>query len=676
VTAWPRRDPRRLEAEIVLAFVAGVAAFLVASLISTAARSHVPGTLLACVFLLAILAVAHYGGVLYALPVGAVSIQAFDWYFLPPLRVLDPATVLVLGLTLLMSVLVGALASRARGRAAASEGARSLLADEQAALRRVATLVARESSPGEVFAAVAEEVGRLLGVDSTTMFRYEDDDTVSAVATWAAAGEHVEVGGRWPLDGGDPAVTIARTGRPARIDDYDGVPGRIAAFIRDELGAGCSVGSPIVVDGRLWGALFIHSKQTVPLPADSEARLEHFTELVATAIANAQARAEVQRLVDEQAALRRVATLVAGESPPAEIFAAVAEELERLLGVGETTMSRYEDDGTATAVAAGDQCEAPMPVGTRLTLGGVNVATEVHRTGRPARIDDYANATGALGASVRNMGIRCAVGCPIVVDGRLWGCMIVGSRQAGPMPAGTESRIAKFTELVATAISNIQARSDLAASRARIVAATDEERRRVVRDLHDGAQQRLVHTIVTLKRAHKALQNGAETAPGLVAEALDHAQQATTELRELSHGILPSVLTHRGLHAGVDALASRMPVPVDNAVSVDRLPAAVEATAYFVVAEALTNLAKHSHAHRAAVTARVADGKLQLQVRDDGVGGAEPEGSGLLGLGDRLAVLDGSLRVESPADGGTLVAATIPLPATLEVAEAGPDRPG
>jgi signal transduction histidine kinase len=214
---------------------------------------------------------------------------------------------------------------------------------------------------------------------------------------------------------------------------------------------------------------------------------------------------------------------------------------------------------------------------------------------------------------------------------------------------------------VATAIANAAARTEVAASRARIVAAADEERRRVVRDLHDGAQQRLVHTVITLKLAHRAMQNDEEDARALVTEALDHAERATDELRELAHGILPAVLTQGGLRPGVDALALRMPVPVENAVSAGRLPAAVEATAYFVVAEALTNVAKHARAAHAAVTARIADGALVVQVRDDGVGGARPDGSGLLGLRDRLAVLDGRLRVESPAEGGTLVAAEIPL---------------
>jgi signal transduction histidine kinase len=193
------------------------------------------------------------------------------------------------------------------------------------------------------------------------------------------------------------------------------------------------------------------------------------------------------------------------------------------------------------------------------------------------------------------------------------------------------------------------------------VAATDEERRRVVRDLHDGAQQRLVHTIFTLKLAHGALQNEEAELPALLTAALEHAEQATDELRELAHGILPGALTHGGLRAAVGTLASRMPVPVEIDVSVGRLPATIEATAYFVVAEALTNVAKHADAAHAAVTARIEDGTLRVEVRDDGRGGARPDGSGLLGLADRLAVLHGQLRVESPVDGGTLVAADIPL---------------
>jgi signal transduction histidine kinase len=220
----------------------------------------------------------------------------------------------------------------------------------------------------------------------------------------------------------------------------------------------------------------------------------------------------------------------------------------------------------------------------------------------------------------------------------------------------------EFTELVATAIANLEARSALTASRARIVAAADQERRRVVRDLHDGAQQRLVNTVIMLKLAQRALESDTGEAPSLVRDALEHAERATQELRELAHGILPAVLTKGGLRAGIAALRSRTPVPVEIDVSVDRLPAPVEATAYFLVAEALTNVAKHSSARHADVVARIQDGTLRVEVHDDGVGGASPDGTGLVGLADRLAAVDGRLEVDSPPGGGTHLIAAIPLP--------------
>jgi PAS domain S-box-containing protein len=367
-------------------------------------------------------------------------------------------------------------------------------------------------------------------------------------------------------------------------------------------------------------------------------------------------RDEHRMLAEEQAALRRVATLVARQAAPAEIFAAVAEEAGWLLGIEAIVLLRHESDDAVSVVATWGELETAVPVGKRLSLEWDDIASRVLRTGRPARLDDSSIAPGARCATIRS-----AVGTPITADGRLWGVMIAASPRPGPLPADTEARIGAFTELVATAISNVQARADLAASRARVVAAGDEERRRVVRDLHDGAQQRLVHTVITLKLATRALEMGNDALPALLTEALEQAERATEEVRELAHGILPAVLTHGGLRAAVDALASRAPVPVELDVSAGRLPAAAEGTAYFVVAEALTNVAKHSSAAGAAVTARVEDDVLQVRVRDDGCGGARSDGRGLLGLADRLAVLGGRLVVESPTDGGTIVAADIPL---------------
>ena len=371
-------------------------------------------------------------------------------------------------------------------------------------------------------------------------------------------------------------------------------------------------------------------------------------------------RDELARLAEEHAALRRVATLVAHGAPPEELFTAVVEEVERVLPGAHAGLARYAPDGTMTMVAISEDLVDRFPVGSRWPLGGKNVSTMVFETGRSARIDSYRDASGRLGVAVREWGPASLVGAPIVVEGRRWGVMIMASTE-DVLPPDSEAQLASFTELVATAIANAEAQRELAASRARIVAATDQERRRVVRDLHDGAQQRLVHTILTLHLASQALQKEQNPATELVTEALDHAREAMAELRELTHGILPDVLTRGGLRAGVDTLASRMPVPVEIDVSVGRLPSAVEATAYFLVSEALTNVAKHARAAHAEVTARIEDGTLAVHVRDDGIGGARPDGSGLLGLADRLAALDGQLRVESPTDGGTLITAAIPI---------------
>jgi signal transduction histidine kinase len=452
---------------------------------------------------------------------------------------------------------------------------------------------------------------------------------------------------------------LRKVGHPQRVDDFADVAGTIADAQR-EAGIRSCAGAPIIVDGEVWGAISVLSTDPARLPDQIEYRLAGITELVATAISNSASREELARLADEQAALRRVATLVARAVPEGELFGAVIEEVGSLFGADLAGLIRYEPDVTVTPVAAwgalGEHPAWPDPWPT----DEVDPATLIARTRRAVRID-WSDVPGTTATMLRDVGIRSSVGSPILVDGRLWGALAVHTRRAHPFPADTESRLENFTELVATAISNIEARAELAASRARIVEATDEERRRVVRDLHDGAQQRLVHTIITLKLARRALQNEEEDLPAILTEALDQAEQATAELRELAHGILPAVLTHGGLRAGVDALASRTPVPVETSVSVGRLPAAVEATAYFVVAEALTNVAKHSRAGRATVTAGVEHGTLRVEVRDDGIGGARPGGSGLLGMADRLAALGGQLRIDSPASGGTLIAADFPL---------------
>jgi PAS domain S-box-containing protein len=536
------------------------------------------------------------------------------------------------------------------------------LADEQAALRRVATLVARDASQAELFTVIAKECAQMFGTEDIGMVRYEGDRHQVVMASSGTFKAAFPTGSRQPLGGDNAASLVFRTGRPARIDDYARASGPIADAIRP-IGLRCAVATPIMVEGRLWGAMVTGTSGEEPLPLETESRLGQFTELMATAIANTEARAEVERLVTEQAALRRVATMVAQGRPAGEIFAKVAEEVALLLGLEVATVRHFEPDGLGTIVGRWGDLGDAYRLGARMKQEGESVTTVVYRTGRSARFDDYERA-GSIPADARKLGLRAAVASPIVVDGRPWGAIAAGTSRAEPMPTDAESRIADFTELVAAAISNVQARSDLAASRARIVAAADEERRRLVRDLHDGAQQRLVHTIVTLTLAQQALQASDEEAASLVGEALEQAKQGNTELRELAHGILPSALTHGGLQAGIDAVLSRLNLPVQLDVPPERFSPEIEASAYFIVAEALTNVVKHAHAEHAEVSAFVEDGTLRVEIRDDGIGGADPDGHGLLGVGDRVTALGGQLDIDSPPGVGTLLAATLPLPAS------------
>jgi signal transduction histidine kinase len=374
-------------------------------------------------------------------------------------------------------------------------------------------------------------------------------------------------------------------------------------------------------------------------------------------------RDELARLLAEQAALRRVATLVAQAVPPPEVFESVTREVGLLSGADLARMERYESDGTVTGVAGWSRDrDAELAVGTRFPLEGLSIAARVRETGGPARVDSFAEASGPIAQEARALGIRSSVGCPIVVEGRLWGVIAASSRREASFPTDTESQIAEFTELVATAIANAESRAEVTASRARVVVAGDETRRRIERDLHDGAQQRLIHAVITLKLARRALGDTDGQAAELLDEALEHAERANEELRELAHGILPAILTRGGLGGALEALVSRIDLPVSVDVPARRLPPALEATAYFIAAEALTNVVKHAGATSAGVKAVVDGNALHLEIRDDGVGGAQVEGSsGLLGLQDRAAAVNGRLDVESPPGGGTLVGATLPV---------------
>jgi GAF domain-containing protein len=534
-------------------------------------------------------------------------------------------------------------------------------AGEQAALRRVATLVARGAPPEEAFAAVAAEVTRVIDVDVSFLSRYARDGTATVVAV-SSLPSAVPVGTQFAQGGRNIHTLVFKTGQPARIEGYAEASGPAASVAR-ETGVLSAVGVPITVEGQLWGVMAVANTHDKLLPTDTEARLAGFTELVATAIANAQARTELRGFAGEQTALRRVATLVARGAAPQEVFAAVTAEAGRAVSADFTSLWRYDPDGAVTAVGNwGADRPYPMPVGTWLPAGGANVHTDVFRTHRPARLDRIEKDPGAGLAPSIAAGVRSGVGVPAWVEGKLWGVMVASST-GEPLPADTEARLAGFTELVATAIANAEAQAALRASRARIIAAADATRRQIERELHAGAQQRLVTLALQLRAAQADVPPGAA---GLAAE-LDQVAGGLTgvleELREFARGIHPAILADGGLGPALRTLARRCSIPVSLDAPVrGRLPEPVEVCAYYVVSEALANAAKHSGA--AAVTVRVlADGDaLTVQVRDDGVGGARlGAGTGLLGLKDRVEALGGRFTLHSTPGEGTTVIAQLPL---------------
>ncbi|WP_445185618.1 GAF domain-containing protein [Pseudonocardia sp. Cha107L01] len=557
--------------------------------------------------------------------------------------------------------LIATAIANAEGRAQLEESRGELgrLAEEQAALRRVATLVARGLPPADVVAAVTEEVGRLLRVSHATMSHYEPDGTRVVTAAWSSGGRSQIVGDRASHGGRNVATLVFQTGLPARIDNYDDACGPAADAAR-EAGMRAAVGVPISVDGRLWGVMFVGSTRREPLPADTEARLAGFTELIATAIANAHSRMELRGFADEQAALRRVATLVARAAPPEEVLAAVTEEAARLLNAHHASMSRFEPDG-ATRVAAA--WGSTLPIGTRVDFGGRNVNTLVFQTGRPARVDDYDVASGAAAEGARKLGIRASVGVPVSVDGRLWGVMFVASTRREPLPADTEARLAGFTALIGTAIANAEAQAALTASRARIVVAADDTRRRIERDLHDGTQQRLVTLGLEMRLAQSTVPPELPELHTQIGKMADGLTGAVDELREIARGIHPSILSEGGLGPALRTLARRAAIPVTVDIRTDTRPAhRIEVAAYYVASEAVTNTTKHAHASAAHVTVEQRDTLLHLSIRDDGVGGADPtRGTGLIGLRDRVQALGGSIEVSSPSGAGTAILVELPL---------------
>jgi PAS domain S-box-containing protein len=536
------------------------------------------------------------------------------------------------------------------------------LADEQAALRRVATLIARQARPAEVFAAVAEEAARTLEVALTAVVRYESDGTATQVGAYGAENPF-PVGTAWRLDEHSVSGMVARTGRAARVDDYAEVSGEIAATLARKAGIRAAVGAPILVDGKSWGVIMALSTEQRELPDSTEARLAAFTELIATAISNIQARDDLRDLAHEQAALRRVATLVAKGTDAAAVFSAVCAETGELMAATSVNLARFTPDGFNLTMAGWSLRDTHVPTGTRLPLSGDTINGLIQRTRAPARFDSYEESSSQLAAVIRQRGIRSEIGAPVVVEGELWGALIAGTDRDEVLPPGAELRVARFAELVATAVSNATTRSELIASRARIVAAADEARRRLERDLHDGTQQRLVTLAVDLQAARARIPADQQEIRSNLERIENETDTILDELRELSRGLHPALLSQGGLAPALKALARKSPIKVNLDARLNkRPPESIETAVYYVISEALTNAAKHSQASVINVTLTTVSDVLRATIEDDGIGGAEASaGSGLIGLIDRIEALGGRFALDSPPGRGTKIGIELPL---------------
>jgi len=449
-------------------------------------------------------------------------------------------------------------------------------------------------------------------------------------------------------------------GRSARDVLPDDIADEILACVECALDSDsmCSVEYRLEVGGkRRW----FESRMVPSAPDEVVTIVRDFTE---------QRRAEHarQRLADEQAALRRVATLVAGNAPPEEVFQTVTEEVCRLLELRTAVLHRFEGGNLSSIVGKYGE-----PTG-RFEIGRVNEleagsALQVLQTGAPARAD-YAGFDNPDVEELRGLGFTGSVGVPITVAGVTWGALVVALREDEELPLETERRLQAFAELVGLAVASAHAREELSASRLRIIEASDAARRRIERNLHDGAQQRLVALSVGLRMAQVKLGSDVEEARELLDRLAVELAAALTELRELAQGIHPAVLTERGLATALEVLAARTPLPVDLDVQVsEALPEPVEAAAYYVVSESLANVVKHARAESVTVRVEQLDDHLLAEIADDGVGGADVEGgSGLRGLRDRVETLDGILWIDSVGGRGTLVRAELPIAAGKQLA--------
>ena len=531
------------------------------------------------------------------------------------------------------------------------------LAEEQGALRRVATLVAEGAGEADLLRAVTSEIAQLFGAQAANTMRW-DGDAIRVLYDWRKDASRAMPPGRTFTYGGDTITArVVESGRAARVDSADDLETEFARARWAELGLEASIGAPIMVDGRIWGVVTASRTAPDPFPPDAEHRLADFAALVAQAVANAEARRQVAALIEEQAALRRVATLVAGGRPEPEVIEAAARAAGQLWDAQAVKLIRWQGVPNEVAVIGGwgDDSEPTLDAATLYhpSVGGPTLSCL--ETGFPQRGEE----------SSPELGPRSVIAAPAIVKASLLGALIA-LRPAGALfPPDAEVRLRSFSDLVAQAMANARAQDEMRASRARIVRAADEAREKLERDLHDGAQQRLVGALIALRLVAAKLAPAPEEAAALLQGATDELAQAIADLRDLAQGIHPAILTERGLGPALDALARRAPLNVAIANELeDRLPPPLEAAAYYVVAESLTNVAKYAEASTVDVRVLRANGCVRVEVVDDGVGGADPSrGSGLRGLTDRVEALDGKLGVESPPAAGTCVWAEIPIEA-------------
>jgi signal transduction histidine kinase len=541
--------------------------------------------------------------------------------------------------------------------------------DEQAALRRIATLVAAGATEADLAAAVSSEIGGLFGAQSAIVVRW-DVDTIRVIGNWRADSAHVGLAGAVLSYGGDTITArVVETAAPARVDSAADLKTEFGRQRWAELGLEASIGAPIMVDRKVWGVVAASRREPDDAFAQGdEERLSDFSALVAQAIVNTEARSETAALVAEQSSLRHIATLVAAGRPQAAVLDAVTEEAGMLFGAASVSLVRWEGVQDEVVVAAAWDRAGSTPVRERSFY-------HPDPRGPTLAVLETGGACHGIESSPER-GSVAVIAAPVIATGLLFGALTAARAAEDPFPAGAEIRLRSFADLAAQSIANERAQAELRASRARIVQTADEARRRLERNLHDGAQQQLVSVLLALRLVERMFESNPSTARVVLHEASNELADAMQELRELARGLHPALLSELGLRPALDALSARSPFVVEiTDVPEDRVSEPVEAAIYYVVAESLTNAAKHAAASSATVSVLCTADAVSVEIADDGGGGASLEaGSGLRGLVDRVEALGGELTVSSPRGGGTLVRAELPLKEASQSAPAFPPK--